>query len=615
MSRITLSADLQVTAADAAKPATFELVAYTGAAIRQGWSRNPLVVDLAGMNTEKSSIPILYAHGKEVALLDSVIGRSTEITNSGDQLTIRGELIRGTPVADKLIALAAAGVPLQASIGADAGGIENIAAGGVVTVNGREFSGPVSVARSTDLRETSVVLFGADGSTSAAIAAEANLEAPMSEQLNEKPVEAAVPTTEAPANVAAVQAQPQKPEPVDHDVIAEKVFERIMALEAKRAERPKAPAIHVVDVAASNDPKVVEAALCLAGSLPDVEKKYDAKVLEAADKRRSSTSLQEVILEAARANGFTGGSRVNSGNIEEVLRCAFSRSIQAGSFATHSIANVLGATYGKFLLAGYTSVDPAWERIAFIRSVSDYKAATGVRLNGGFTFEDVGPSGELKSADASDEARTIQAKLTGRLSTITMVDIVNDDLSALTAVPQRLGRGAAVKLNVDFWTEFAANNATFYRGETAGAGNALSLTSLRTATAGYRKLTDPDGNPLGMMPSLIVVPPELEMVAEELLGSTVLITGENTTRGNVNVFAGRYQVVSSPYLTSATTWWLVTSPNDLAPMEVAFVNGQRTPVVQQADADFNVLGIQVRGHFSYGVAKAEARAAYRMATS
>jgi multidrug efflux system membrane fusion protein len=37
--------------------------------------------------------------------------------------------------------------------------------------------------------------------------------------------------------------------------------------------------------------------------------------------------------------------------------------------------------------------------------------------------------------------------------------------------------------------------------------------------------------------------------------------------------------------------------------------------VQQAEADFNQLGIQVRGHFSYGVAKAEARGAYRMATA
>jgi hypothetical protein len=298
-----------------------------------------------------------------------------------------------------------------------------------------------------------------------------------------------------------------------------------------------------------------------------------------------------------------------------VLRCAFSRGVQASAFSTHSIANVLGATYGKFMLQGYTAVESVWDRIAFIRTVSDYKAATGVRLNGGFTFEDVGPSGELKNADASDEARTIQAKLTGRLSTITMVDIVNDDLSALTAVPQRLGRGAAVKLNQDFWTEFLLNNSTFYRAESAGAGNALQISALRTATASYRKLTDPDGNPLGITPSILLAPPELEITAAELMSGSLLITGENSTRTNVNVLAGRYQVVSSVYLTSASTWWLCANPNDLAAMEVAFVNGQRTPVVQQADADFNVLGIGVRGHFSYGVAKAEARAAYRMATS
>jgi hypothetical protein len=54
MNRITLAAQLQIQAADDAAPATFELVAYTGASIRQGWSRNPLVVDLAGMDTAKA---------------------------------------------------------------------------------------------------------------------------------------------------------------------------------------------------------------------------------------------------------------------------------------------------------------------------------------------------------------------------------------------------------------------------------------------------------------------------------------------------------------------------------------------------------------------------------
>jgi hypothetical protein len=608
--RIELSAALNVQAADEDAVPTFELVAYTGASIRQGWSRNPLVVDLAHMDASRP-IPILYAHGKEMPLLDSVIGKSLEATNDGNQLMLRGELIRGTAAADKLIALAKAGVPLQASIGADVGSIENIAAGASVTVNGREFPGPISVARGAVLRETSVVLFGADASTSAAIAAEANEVSNMSEQLNEKPVEAAVPTTEATAIVAADQkviAGNDGANTIDAEAVANIVLERLRAdrLAEVRAERPKAPAAHVVDASAAHDPRVIEAALCLNGGLGNVEKVFDQKTLEAADRRRGSTSLQEVLVEAARANGYHGPARISAGNVREVL---------ASGFATHSISNVLAATYGKFLLQGYTAVEAAWDQIASIRSVSDYKTVTGVRLNGGFDFEDVGPSGELKSADASDETRTIKAKLTGRMSSITMVDIVNDDLGALTQVPARLGRGAAVKLNKDFWTEFQASNSSFYRAESAAAGNALAISSLRTAVSSYRKLTDPDGNPLGITPQLLLVPPELEMTAEELMGSSVLITGENATRGNVNVFAGRFRVVSSAYLTSGTTWWLMANPAELPAMEVAFLNGQRLPTVQQAEADFNQLGIQVRGHFSYGVAKAEARGAYRMATA
>lgn len=604
MNKITLNADLRIAAADAGAAPTFELVAYTGAAIRQGWSRSPLVVDLAGMDTAKASIPILWSHERT---LDAVIGKSTEILNDGETLIIRGELLTEGDIPEKVARLARAGIPMQASIGADAANIENVNAGGNVTVNGREFAGPVSVVRASDLRETSIVLFGADARTSAAIAAEANEDAPMSNELT-SPVEAAMPQTEAPADVAVDTTPTAKVEAsvIDADAIAAKVFEMLKAekLTEVRASRPAAPAIHVA--AQADGPKVIEAALCLAGGLSNVEKVFDAKTLEAADRRRSQSSLGEVLVEAARANGYTGGSRISQGNIREVL---------AAGFATHSISNVLAATYGKFLLQGYTAVESTWDRIASIRSVSDYKAVSGVRLNGGFDFEDVGASGQLKSADASDETRTIQAKLTGRMSSITMVDIINDDLGALTQVPARLGRGAAIKLNRDFWSEFESSNATFFRRETAAAGNALSLTSLRTAVTSYKKLTDPDGNVLGITPSILLVPPELEITADELMGSTVLITGENATRGNVNVFAGRFQVVPSSYLTSGTTWWLCANPGELPGMEVAFLNGQRLPTVQQADADFDVLGIQVRGHFSYGVAKAESRGCYRMATA
>jgi hypothetical protein len=40
-------------------------------------------------------------------------------------------------------------------------------------------------------------------------------------------------------------------------------------------------------------------------------------------------------------------------------------------------------------------------------------------------------------------------------------------------------------------------------------------------------------------------------------------------------------------------------------MEVAFLNGVQSPIVETAEADFHTLGIQMRGYFDFGVAKAE----------
>jgi phage major head subunit gpT-like protein len=589
-------------AAESGSTPTFELVAYTGRAIRQAWSRNPLVVDLAGMDTSNQSIPILWGHD---ASLDSVLGQSASISSDGQQLVVAGSLIGEGPVAERVISLAKKGLRFQASIGADTSRIENIAPGEMATVNGRDFTGPLSVVRASSLREVSIVLFGADAATSAAIAAEASEDVSMADEATKTPAEEPVTAAKVEATASvAVEAKEVPAVPAKESPNVNEIRELIRAelLETVRSARPAAPAVHVVEKV--DGPAVVEASLALAGGLPNPERHYDAKTLEAAHRSRT-TSLGEVLVKAARENGYDGPAKVTTGNIRTFL---------ATAFATHSIANVVSATYGKFLLAGFTAVESTWDRIASIRSVSDFKAVTGVRLNGGFEFEEVAPGGELKSADASDETRTIQAKTYGRLSSIRREDIINDDLGALTVVPTRLGRGAALKLNSVFWTEFQNNNATFYAKESAAAGNALALSSLKTAVTSYRKLKDPDGNPLGIAPALLLVPPELEVAAAELMGSA-LIHGTSGAAPSTNVLAGRYQVVSSSYLTSASTWWLCANPGDLAGMEVAFLNGNRLPTIEQADVDFSQLGIQVRGYFDFGVAKAEKNACYRMATA
>jgi phage major head subunit gpT-like protein len=602
--RMTLAADFTVVAAaEGAATPTFRLVAYTGAPIRQGWSRNALVLDLAGMDLSNQSIPILFGHD---ASLESVVGQATSVQSDGSQLIVEGTVLGVSDTAQRVLELARRGMKFQASVGADVGRIENIQAGESVAVNNRQFAGPVSIVRGSALRETSIVLMGADGATSASIAAQ---EVSMADNATQTPDE-----VKASAEATATNAVEPKPEvkaaepAIDKEALVKEIRDRVQAelLDGLRASRPAAPAVHVVQKPEVNDVKAVTAALCMAGGLSTVEKDFDERTLEAAHKRSRSIGVQEVLIEAAKANGYDGPARIRDGNLREVIKAAF---------ATHLISNVLSATYGKFLLNGYLAVESTWDMISSVRSVSDFKTVTGVRVNGGFDFEEVAQDGELKSADASDETRTIKAKTYGRISSLTRQDIINDDLGALTILPTRLGRGAALKLNSVFWSEFESSNATFFSKETAAAGNALSLSSLKTATTSYRKLTDPDGKPLGVTPRMLLVSPENEITAAELMSGSLLITGENSTRANVNVLAGRYQVVSSSYLSSASTWWLVANPADLPAMEVAFLNGVRVPTVEQAEADFNVLGVQMRGYFDFGVAKAESRGAYRMATA
>jgi len=614
MKRITTDAQFSVSTPGVAADGTsaggmprFELVGYTGRAIRQSWSRNPLVVDLAGMDTS-GNVAVMYGHDYS---LEAAIGQADRKDNSGQDLVVAGDVIGDGPLVEKVLGYAKRGWKFQASIGADVNRIENVAPGEMVTVNGREFTGPISVVRASTLREVSVVLFGADASTSAAIAAEATGDELMADHANETPDVDQQVAAEGTASVAVgnenVTATAEKPE-VSVDEIKKTLMAELKAelLADIRASRPAAPAIHVVAKPA-NDAKVVEAALCMAGGLTDVDKKYDERTLEAANARRGEATLSQVVLAAARANGYAeAGHRISESNCRQVLRAAF---------ATHSIGTILSATYNKFLLDGFTAVEQNWDAIASTRNVSDYKSVTGVRLTGGFEFEEVANDGELRSADAGEESRTIKAKLYGRLSSISMVDLVNDDLGALTQVSSRLGYGAAIGLNKAFWAAFEDSNSTYFAKETAAAGNVFSMTSLKTAATGFRKLKNADNNPLGVPPSVLLVPAELEVAAAEAMSSSLLITGSDTVRGNANVFAGRYRVVSSSYLSSATTWWLAADPRAVPAMEVAFLNGQRQPMVESADADFNTLGIMVRGHWSWGVAKAEKNGCYRMATA
>ncbi len=660
----------------------FSMVAYTGDAMRvDGW-RNSVVVDLQGLAIPSQRRPIRFGHSMHAG-----VGHTERIAVENGKLIAEGLVSRDTPAAKEIVVSGKRGFPWQASIGTVVHEVEHVKAGKYVVVNGRRFEGPVYVARKTTLGEISFVDLGADGNTTANIAAATHGSSGTSgggggaKEFTIMPDTAATNsnaqdqgTTTLDPTPGTVNASASKgisatiPEADELDQIiarsraeherrtrvaemtAKVVIERPeladdmermckQALDAKwdvqryelevlRLSR-RAPAT-LIRQRVGSDAQVIEAALCMTGGLEDVEQQYAEPVLQAASQRfRHGLGLGDLLVLFAQANGYHG---VGRSNIQELLRFAFAApgtpgngvsTLEAAGPSTMSLPGILSNVANKFLRAGFEAVESTWREIAAIRPVRDFKQISSYSLTGGFQYEEVAPGGELKHATVGETSYTNQARTYGRMFSIDRRDIINDDLDALTAVPRRLGRGAALKLNEVFWSTFL-NNAAFFALANAnyaeGADTAIGIDGLTAAELLFLNQTDPDGHPLGATPVILLVANALLVKASQLMNSTELRdTTANTKTLVSNPHAGKFKVVRSSYLSnavytgaSAKAWYLLADPNDMPVIEVAFLNGQERPTVESADADFNMLGIQMRGYHDFGVALQEPRGGVKM---
>ena len=380
-------------------------------------------------------------------------------------------------------------------------------------------------------------------------------------------------------------------------------------VELVRAERPTAPAIHGSNRDAQ--PQAIEAALARSAGIQNAENHYSAEVLEASDKAFRGIGLQETLLLHAQANGYHGRASITTGNLREVIEAAFS---------THTLTTLLTNTGNKLLLDGFNSVPQSWRSVASVASVQDFKTMTAFRLTSDLEYEEVGPAGEIGHGTLGQESYTYQAKTYARMLALTRQDIINDDLSALAAIRSRLGLGAAIKMNKLFWTVWltARNGAAFW---TADRGNlvtsaALASAGLTAAVKAFRDLAAPDGNMMNLEPEFILVPTDLEYTARNIyVSQEIRDTTASTKTFTTNVYQNKFKPIVVPELGSssftgysATSWHMLCSPAILASASMCFLNGQQSPTIESADADFNTLGIQFRGYHDFGAQMTEYRA-------
>ena len=623
----------------------FSMVAYTGSPMRVGGWRWPVVVDLAGLSIPSQSRPIRFGHD-----MQSGVGHTDAIRIEDGQLVAAGVVSRDTVAAKEMVASARNGFPWQASIGAGVEEYEFVKENQRVMVNGREFSGPLNVIRRATLGEISFVDLGADGRTSASVAAGApdfsQEISTMEENTNnqaENVTQVAEPVEATVQAAAVVQEGEGQADKTTAEIRAAALAEtnRIAAIrEACGGRHPKSrprPSVTVgttparswrccgkdaprrqpstPTTAIPSTAALLEAACMVTAKLDGVENLFDEPTLEAAEKRfRGGITLQELLLEAAWANGYTGR---NFREPRNVLRFAFHPELEAG-FSTIDIGGILSNVANKFLLDGFFSVERTWRNICAVRNVSDFKTVTSYRLIGKDQYEQVQPGGELKHGTLGNETYTNKADTYGLMLSIDRRDVINDDLGAITTVPRKLGRGSGLKINDVFWETFLKNSAFFTSGNKnylTGAATALGIDGLTAGEVAFMDQTDSDGKPVGIMPAILLVPTALSAMGTQLFKSLeIRDTTASTKYPIANPHQGKFRAEVSRYLAnshyagySSKAWYLLADPNDLPVIEVAFLNGQESPTIETAEADFSVLGIQMRGYHDFGVALQDAR--------
>lgn len=146
---------------------TFDITAYTGVLMQVGQFYQPVVVELSGLKAARPETAVLLDHDPT-----QIVGQG-KATIDAAGCRIAGQMTGGDDdvVCKKVKSHAINGFKWQASIGATVTRREFLEAGKRQIVNGREVVGPCIIAREAILNEVSFVALGADGQTSAAVAA------------------------------------------------------------------------------------------------------------------------------------------------------------------------------------------------------------------------------------------------------------------------------------------------------------------------------------------------------------------------------------------------------------------------------------------------------------
>jgi len=155
-----------------------------------------------------------------------------------------------------------------------------------------------------------------------------------------------------------------------------------------------------------------------------------------------------------------------------------------------------------------------------------------------------------------------------------------------------------------FDTDHANTGAEYTTSQSNKGTTALSASALQAAITAMRKIKDDRGTPMGINPTHLVVPPDLEWTAMEILDSTINPDATAATYAantKANVLRGRLQLIVSPYLTDTNDWFVFDCSRSVKPI---ILQNRVAPEIEALESN-STAGF-MRDQYLYGVRERKA---------
>ena len=320
-------------------------------------------------------------------------------------------------------------------------------------------------------------------------------------------------------------------------------------------------------------------------------------------------------------------ARAAMGNRDVLQRMGIQRDY--AYHTTGSFSNLLLDAANKSLLAAYDESPYTWELWARRASpVDDFKNVNRMRFSESPDLEEIPENADYPEGLMSDSKESYKVSKFGKMFTVSWETVVNDDLDAISRVPAMHGNAARRTQNKKVYEVLTSNptmgdsvalfGAHTSGTNTSGAAAAPSVTTLNTAFTAMRRQKGLNSDvTLNIVPRYLIVPVSYEATALELVNS-ISYNAANNNEGVKNIYGPggprNLTVIGEPVLdgSSTTVWYLAADPSQIDTVELAFLAGEESPVLE-TEWGFKNDTYQYKIRQTFGVKAIDWRGLYRNA--